>query len=256
MAIKPGGQGPFSLQGKVAVVTGGASGIGAATVRRLAADGATVVVGYNTGAARAAALISALPGSGHIALPMPATDSVALEAAAAEVRARLGRADVLVNCAGFTKPVPHKDFAALDDALFDKVLITNVRGPFATIRAFEPLLRASGDAVVVNISSVAGITGLGSSIAYAASKAALDTMAMSLARVLAPEIRIIGISPSAVVTDFVEGRGRAQVEKLAEAVPLRVVTEADDVAMAVMAAVTHLRHTTGSLIVVDAGRKL
>ncbi len=253
---RAGNLGEYALAGKVAVVTGGSNGIGAATVRRLAAAGATVVIGYNAGADRAAALLSELPGTGHLALRVPMEDSAAIEAAAAETQKKLGRVDVLVNSAAFTRAVPHADLVALDDALFDRVLITNVRGPFATIRAFSALLRAHGDGVVVNISSLSASTGQGSSVAYCASKAALDTMGMALARALAPEIRIISVSPSAVATDFVPGRGRAAVEKQAATSPLGIVTEADDVAMAVMAAITHLRLTTGSVLVVDGGRHL
>jgi len=254
--LRAGGQGEYGLQGRVAVVTGGSSGIGAATVRRLAGAGARVAVGYNGGRERAEALAAELPGSGHITVRIPMEDSAAIAAAAAEVEARLGRADVLVNSAGVTRAVPHADLDALDDASFDRILITNVRGPFATIRAFAPLLRRGGDAVIVNISSLSGSTGLGSSIAYCASKAALDTMGLSLARVLGPEIRVVGVSPAAVATDFVPGRGRAGVEKQAATTPLKTVAEADDVALAVLAAVTHLRLTTGSNIVVDSGRHL
>jgi 3-oxoacyl-[acyl-carrier protein] reductase len=254
--IRAGGLGEFGLAGRVAVVTGGSSGIGAATVRRLAAAGATVVVGYNAGQDRAAALVAELPAGAHLALRLPMQDSAAIAEAAAEVERRLGRADVLVNSAGVTRAVPHADLDAMDDASFDLIMATNVRGPFATIRAFAPLLRRSGDAVVVNVSSLSGQTGLGSSIAYCASKAALDTMGLALARVLAPAIRVIGVSPAAVVTDFVPGRGREGVEKQAATTPLGIVAEADDVALAIMAAVTHLRLTTGSNIVVDSGRHL
>jgi 3-oxoacyl-[acyl-carrier protein] reductase len=249
----PGKLGEYGLTGKVAVVTGGSSGIGASTVRRLAAAGATLVVGYNAGSERAATLIAELPGTGHIALPMPMEDSAALRAAAATVEAKLGRCDVLVNSAGATRAVPHADLEGLDDALIDRVLVTNVRGPFATIRAFAPLLTRSGDGVIVNISSLAAQKGSGSSIIYGASKAALDTMGMSLARVLGPEVRVLTISPAAVATDFVPGRTRAAVEKQAAASPLRRVTEADDVALAVMGAITHFRLTTGTAILVDGG---
>ncbi|MDO9709472.1 SDR family NAD(P)-dependent oxidoreductase [Paracraurococcus lichenis] len=254
---KPGNLGAYDLKDRVAVITGGSSGIGAAIARRMAEAGAVVAIGYNAGAERAAALARELPGSGHIALQTPMEDSAALKRAAAEVEARLGRCDVLVNSAATTRAVPHADLEALDDALIDRVLVANVRGPFATIRAFAPLLKRSGDAVIVNISSLAAITGTGSSIIYGASKAALDTIGVSLARVLGPDgIRVVGISPSAVATDFVPGRSREAVEKQAATSPLRTVTEADDVALAVMAAVTQLRLTTGTVILVDGGKHL
>lgn len=253
---RAGNLGEYALAGKVAVIAGGSNGIGAATARRLAAGGATLGIGYNTGAERAAALIAGLPGRGHIALRMPMDDSAALRAAAATVEERLGRCDILVNSAATTRAVPHADLEALDDTLIDRVLVTNIRGPFATIRAFAPMLKRGGDSVIVNISSLAAITGTGSSIIYGASKAALDTMGMSLARVLGPEIRVVSVSPSAVATDFVPGRSRAAVEKQAAASPLRRVTEADDVALTILAAITHLRLTTGSVILVDGGKHL
>ena len=254
--VRAGGRGEYPLEGRVAVVAGGSSGIGAATVRRLAAAGARVAVGYGSGRDRAEALAAELPGNEHTALHLPMEDSQALAAAAAEVEGRFGRADVLVNSAGTTKAVPHADLDAMDDGSFDRILITNVRGPFATIRAFASLLRRGGDAVVVNVSSLSGSTGLGSSIAYCASKAALDTMGLSLARVLGPEIRVLGVSPAAVNTDFVPGRSRAAVEKQAASTPLKTVAEADDVALAILAAITHLRLSTGTNLVVDSGRHL
>jgi 3-oxoacyl-[acyl-carrier protein] reductase len=245
-----------SLAGKVAVVTGGSSGIGAASVRLLAAAGARVVVGYNKGADRAASLIAELPGEGHKAVYLPLQDSAGIRKVAAEVGEEFGRADILVNSAGFTRMVAHHDLEALDDDLIDAVLTANVRGPFATIRAFVPLLRESGDGVIVNISSGAAEHGTGSSIIYGASKAALNTMSMALARVLAPEIRVVIVAPGLVHTGFVPGRTEEMMAQAAMATPLKRAIEAHDVALAVMASITHLTHTTGSIVSVDAGRHL
>jgi 3-oxoacyl-[acyl-carrier protein] reductase len=244
------------LAGKVAVVTGGSSGIGAASVRLLAAAGATVVVGYNRGADRAAALIAELPGDGHQAMRLPLEDTAQIRKVAQAVRDKFGRADILVNSAGFTRMVPHHDLEALDDDLIDAVLTANVRGPFATIRAFVPLLRQSGDGVIVNISSGAAQHGTGSSIIYGASKAALNTMSMALARVLGPEIRVVIVAPGMVHTGFVPGRTEEMMAAAAMATPLKRAVEAHDVALAVMACITHLTHTTGSIVSVDAGRHL
>jgi 3-oxoacyl-[acyl-carrier protein] reductase len=254
--LRRGDLGEYALAGRVAVVTGGSNGIGAATVRRLAAADANVVVGYNAGLDRANALVAALPGDRHMAVHLPMEDTAAIRAAAALVEKTYGRADVLVNSAALTKAVPHVDLEAMDDGLFDRILTANVRGPFATIRAFVPMLRASGDGVVINVSSLSGSTGQGSCIAYCASKAALDTMGLSLGRVLGPEIRIIGVAPAAVATDFVQGRTMASVEKQAETTPLKTVTQADDVALTIMAAITHMRLSTGTTLVVDGGRHL
>jgi 3-oxoacyl-[acyl-carrier protein] reductase len=245
-----------SLAGKVAVVTGGSSGIGAASVRLLATAGARVVVGYNKGTDRAAALIAELPGSGHRAMYLPMEDSAQIRKVADLVRDGFGRADILVNSAGFTRMVAHSDLEALDDDLIDAVLAANVRGPFATIRAFVPLLRATGDGVIINISSGAAEHGTGSSIIYGASKAALNTMSMALARVLGPEIRVIIVAPGMVHTGFVPGRTEEMMAKAAMATPLKRAIEAHDVALAVMACITHLTHTTGSIVSVDAGRHL
>jgi 3-oxoacyl-[acyl-carrier protein] reductase len=117
-------------------------------------------------------------------------------------------------------------------------------------------MRETGDAVVVNVSSISGFTGSGSSIAYCAAKSALDTMSLSLARALGPEIRVLCVSPGAVATDFLPGRGREQLEKLAAATPLKRVVEPEDVARAVLACATLLKASTGGRVIVDGGRFL
>ena len=245
-----------SLNGKVAVVTGGSSGIGAATVRLLAAEGATVYVGYNTGRDRAETLIGQLPGRGHAPIRIVLEDSGTIRAAARAVGDAHGRADIVVNSAGFTTPVPHGDLEALTDELIDSLMVANVRGPFAMIRAFAPLLKASRDGVVINVSSISGFTGSGSSVAYCAAKGALDTMTKALGRALGPEIRVLCVSPGAVNTDFVAGRGPAQLEKIAQATPIKRIVEPDDVARAILASVTLLKVSTGAIIVADGGRFL
>ena len=133
------------LVGKVAVVTGGSNGIGAASVRALAAAGARVAILYRSGEVRARALLGALPGEGHRALAVDITDPASVRAMAEAVRDAYGRVDVLVNSAGVTRPIPHADLATLDESLFDQILIANARGPYSVIRALLPLLRAGGD---------------------------------------------------------------------------------------------------------------
>jgi 3-oxoacyl-[acyl-carrier protein] reductase len=247
-----------NLSGKVAVVTGASSGIGAATARLFAEAGAKVVIGYNRGLDRAKAVGAALKGSGHKAMHLPLENTAEINKVAASVKEEFGRCDILVNSAGFTRMVAHHDLEALDDDLIDRVLTANVRGPFATIRAFTPLLKASGDGVIVNISSGAATAGTGSSIIYGASKAALNTMSMALARVLGPEIRVrvVVVAPGMVHTGFVPGRTEEMMAKAAASTPLKRAIEAEDVALAVLGCVTHLTHTTGSIIPVDAGRHL
>ncbi|HEY1794830.1 MAG TPA: SDR family oxidoreductase [Stellaceae bacterium] len=244
------------LTGKVAVVTGASSGIGAASARLFAEAGARVVVGYNRGVDRATAVVAGLAGKGHKPVRLPLEDTVEINRVAAWVKDEFGRADILVNSAGFTQMVAHNNLDGLTDELVDSVLTANVRGPLATIRAFAPMLKASGDGVVVNISSGAGERGTGSSMIYGASKAALNTLSMSLARVLAPEVRVVVVSPGMVHTDFVPGRTEEMMLKVAMASPLKKQIEAEDVALAVLSCVTHLSFTTGSIIAVNGGGHL
>jgi 3-oxoacyl-[acyl-carrier protein] reductase len=183
-------------------------------------------------------------------------DTPSLVTLAGKVKSAFGRADILVNSAGFTKPIPAADLDALDDEFIDRMFQVNWRGQFATIRAFRGLLEASGDGLIVNVSSIAALNGVGSNIAYAAVKAATDTMTKSLARTLAPEVRVMGVSPGVVDTDFVPGRGPEQLAKIAPSIPLQRVATAEDVANAILALATHLTYSTGSTLIVDGGRAL
>ena len=244
------------LKDKVVVILGGTGGIGQATAGRLAAAGARVVVAGNSDLAKAQGVVDTLPGTGHRAAVVAMTDSGALADLASTVRATYGRADILVNAAGFTKPVRHSDLDALTDELIDEIMKVNWRAQFAAIRAFRALLEESGDGLVVNVSSISGETGMGSNIAYCAAKAGLDVMAMSLGRALAPHIRVLNVSPGVVDTNFVPGRGADFNDKTASTTPLGRIGTTDDVAAAVEACATHLRFSTGVSIVVDGGRRL
>jgi len=247
---------PDILANKVAVVIGGSGGIGAAAAQALAAEGARVVVTWRSGEAAANALLAGLPGAGHLARRAVVEDSATLVALAGEVERAFGRCDILVNTAGYTKPIPIGDLDALTDEFIDDMFKVNWRGQFAAIRAFAPLLKASGDGLIVNVSSIAGLNGVGSNLAYAAIKAGIDTMTKSLARALAPAVRVMAVSPGVVATDFVPGRDAAALEKVAGTIPLKRVATAEDVGRAIAACATHLTYSTGSLIVVDGGRAL
>ncbi|MEZ0220615.1 SDR family NAD(P)-dependent oxidoreductase [Tardiphaga sp. 1201_B9_N1_1] len=244
------------LANKVAVVIGGSGGIGAAAAQALAAEGARVVVTWRSGEAAANALLAGLRGEGHLARRAVIEDSATLTALAGEVERAFGRCDILVNTAGYTKPIPIGDLDALTDEFIDDMFKVNWRGQFAAIRAFAPLLKASGDGLIVNVSSIAGLNGVGSNLAYAAIKAGIDTMTKSLARALAPAVRVMAVSPGVVATDFVPGRDAAALEKVAGTIPLKRVATAEDVGRAIAACATHLTYSTGSLIVVDGGRAL
>ena len=243
------------LDGQVAVITGGAGAIGAATAHRLARLGARVVV-LQRSAADAAQLLEQLPGEGHFAVAASVTDSASLEAAAAAVQERAGGASILVNGAGFTKPVPAADLDGLTDDLIDSIFAVSWRGSFAAIRAFAPQLRASGNGLVVNVSSIAAFTGIGSNLAYAAAKAGVDAMTKALAKTLGPDIRVVAVSPGVVDTPFVSGRDASFNERVGATLPLKRVGVADDVAAAIAACATTLRYATGSIFVVDGGRHL
>jgi 3-oxoacyl-[acyl-carrier protein] reductase len=243
----------------VALVTGGAGSMGTIICGALAREGMRVVVGYNRSAEKAKSLAASLPGDGHAALVSPVTDSAALATLAAEIASRYGYCDVLVNCAGVTRFVPHGDLDALDDGLIENILSTNVRGPFATVRALRPLLEKSkhpGGAVIVNISSIAGLTAMGSNVIYCASKAAVDNMTKSLARALAPRIRVVSIAPGVVDNDFIRSMDPRWLEEQVGRTPLKRLAAPEEVASAVIAAIKHLTFTTGAIIPVDGGRPL
>jgi NAD(P)-dependent dehydrogenase (short-subunit alcohol dehydrogenase family) len=246
------------LAGRVAVMLGGTGGIGSATARLFAAAGARVAVVASRDAAKARDLAAALPPveGGHAGFAAAIERSSELATLAEAVRHSLGPADILVNSSGTTRAIPHGDLDALDDETFDRILAVNTRGAFAAVRAFAPDLRAGGHGLVVNVSSIAATTAVGSSIAYCASKAGLDVMGACLARALAPAIRVMAVSPGVVDTDFVPGRDRAQSEKLAASTPLKRLTTPEDVADAILACATSLAFSTGSVIQVDGGRHL
>ena len=244
------------LIGKVALVTGGGGGIGAAICRRLAAAGAQVVINYNSNAAKAQAVAASLAGENHLVIQASVTDSAALQQMADQVAAHYGRLDLLINNAGITRPVPHANLDELDDAWIDRILQTNVRGAFACVRACKELLMAGDGGTVINISSVAAVTGIGSNVAYCASKAALDSMTRSLARALAPKIRVISVSPGWVWGDYASRMEPAYIQEQINKTPLGRIAQPEDVAAAVLAVATGLTFSTGCIIPVDGGRPL
>lgn len=240
-----------------ALVTGASGGIGSAIAIRLAEDGYRVVVGYHSAHERALELVDSLPGEGHEALQITVTDPASLAAAAAHLFAIGPDLHVLVNCAGVTRPVAHDDLEGLDDALIDQIFATNWRGPFAAVRSMRPLLDAAeGGSVVVNISSVAAVTGQGSNVAYCASKAALDSMTRSLARSLGPQIRMVSVSPGWVLGEYADRMPTEVIDIQRSQTPLGRLATPADVGAAVSAVVNDLPFTTGTLISVDGGRPL
>lgn len=245
-----------SLLGQVALVTGGGGGIGSAISRRLAEAGASVVISYHTDAGKAQAVADSLAGQNHTVMQASVTDSDALAALAAQISECYGRLDLLVNNAGITTPVPHADLDALSDEWIDRIFQTNWRGAFATIRACKELLMAGEGGTVVNLSSVAGVTGIGSNVAYCASKAAMDSMTRSLARALAPKVRVVSVSPGWVLGEYAKRMDPAYIQQQADFTPLKRLASPEDVAETVWAVAAKLTFMTGNIVPVDGGRPL
>ncbi len=244
------------LDRRVALVTGGSKGLGAATAHLFAAAGARVVITFSSDAEAADRLVASLPGTGHRASRTPAQDTAAVESLVDAIGATEGRLDILVNNAGSTRVIPHADLRALDDEFFDFVLAVNLRGPFAMVRACQPLLAASGQGLIVNVGSVSGVRGGGSNIAYAAAKAGLHAMTMSLARALAPTIRVVAVAPSLMetpMTDMWTSQQRAQ--RIANN-PLKRIAEPEEVAAVILGLATTMTFVNGTVIPVDGGSLL
>ncbi|MBJ9417869.1 SDR family oxidoreductase [Acinetobacter baumannii] len=248
----------MDIKGKVAVVTGATGGLGKIICKKLAENGANVVIGYNSSRAEAEKLIKQLHSVhlGHLVAEAPVTQSQKLYKLAEKVEQIFGRCDILINCAGITRFVEHSHLDELDDDLIDSILATNIRGPIAMTRAFQNLLNKSEEAIILNISSIAAKTAMGSNIAYCASKAALDNLTISLARALAPKIRVISVAPGLTDTDFVKALDQDWKNIQQQSTPLGRLAYPEEIAQAVIVAITHLTFTTGTVIPVDGGRPI
>jgi 3-oxoacyl-[acyl-carrier protein] reductase len=252
------------LKGKVAIVTGSATGIGAAVAIGLARRGANIVVNYSKSRKEAEATAEEVRKTGvdvRLGQGDVGRDEDCRNLAKTAIDT-WGRIDILVNNAGTTKFAAHADLEALSAEDFTNIYATNVIGPYQMIRACLPQLKASGAGAVVNVSSIAGVTGVGSSVAYAASKGALNTMTLSLARVLGPEVRVNAVCPGYVATRWFSDRfGMENFEKIsaeqAASVPLKRAAQAEDIADTVIFLCTSpSRHITGEMLLVDGGLHL
>jgi 3-oxoacyl-[acyl-carrier protein] reductase len=249
-----------TFAGKGAIVTGGGTGVGKAAALRLAKEGCHVLVNYSRSkdeSEETAKEIRAL-GVKCLAYQADVADDVACRAMVAAAEKELGRVDVLVNSAGTTKFIAADDLEAVTDDIWLRLYQVNLLGPFHCIRAVkEPMLRAGGGAIV-NVSSVAARTANGSSIAYCCTKAALDNLSISMARALAPKIRVNGVAPGLISSRWVaQNLGQAAWEKTLktaeEKTPLGRVCSPDDVAAAIMSFITGSELITGQTVVVDGG---
>jgi 3-oxoacyl-[acyl-carrier protein] reductase len=241
---------------KVALVTGSATGTGRACAVRFAKLGFAVVVNYSKSEADAHETVKLVEAAGAPVLLCKANvgSEAEVKAMIAKTAETFGRIDVLVNNAGMTHFVAHTDLDALTDAIWDEIFQVNLKGAFYCTRAAMPLLKAA-KGNVVNVTSVAGLTGQGSSIPYAASKAALNCVTQSLARAFGPDVRVNAVAPGPINTRWLAGR-EAHVAKYLEQCPLGRAAEPDDVADAVVYLATGTTLTTGQVLVVDGGRTM
>jgi 3-oxoacyl-[acyl-carrier protein] reductase len=253
------------FEGKIVLVTGGATGLGSALAVGAAMRGAkAVIINYSKSAVEAEATAEAVRAAG--AEPVLAQGDVSDDAACraiADAAAKFGRVDALANNAGMTKFAQnHADLDALTSEDFERVYAVNVVGPFQMVRAARGLLEASGRGAVLMVSSIAGVTGIGSSVAYAASKGALNTVTLSLARVLGPKIRVNALCPGFIDTRWHESgfspEGIALMREAAKTrTPLQAASTPEDIADAGLFFLSDAsRHVTGETLLVDAGLHL
>jgi len=241
---------PFD--GKVVVVTGSSSGIGEATARRFDECGAQVVV--NSSSSRQAGIEVASTLSHGLYIQADVSDPTESEALIGETISRYGRLDVLVNNAGFTQVIPHHDLNAVSDDLFRRILEVNVISPFRLTTMALPHLRRDGGGSVVNVSSIAGIRPTGSSIPYAASKAALNHLTQLLANVTGPEVRINAVAPGLIRTPWTTDWGPLH-DAMKDLAPLERSGTPDEIA-SVIVDVARSSYLTGQIVPVDGGLAL
>jgi 3-oxoacyl-[acyl-carrier protein] reductase len=241
---------------KAALVTGSATGAGRAIAVRLATLGLAVAVNYSRSEKEAEETVDAVRACGVPGILCKANvgDDKAVRAMVAQCKDEFGHLDVLVNNAGMTHFIDHTDLEALTDEIWDEIFRVNLKGTFYASRAAMPLLKERRGSIV-NVTSVAGLQGSGSSIPYAASKAALNCLTKSLARAFAPDVRVNAVAPGPIRTRWLEGH-EDMVEKSLAATPLKRAADPGDVADVVVFLATGTTLMTGQVIVVDGGRTM
>ena len=253
------------FDGKVILVTGGATGLGAAIAIGAAKRGAkAVILNCTKSLKEAEATADAVRSAGaEVAIAQGDVSEDADCRRIAAAAQRFGRLDALVNNAGITKHAQnHGDLDALSKEDFLRIFAVNTVGPFQMVRACRSLLEAAERSSVLMTSSIAGINGGGSSVAYAASKGALNTMTLSLARALAPKIRVNAVCPGFIDTRwFTQGVGEEATKRIRETItsrtPLRVASKPEDIADAALFLISDAsRHVTGETLLIDAGLHL
>ncbi|HBW34321.1 SDR family NAD(P)-dependent oxidoreductase [Desulfosporosinus sp. BICA1-9] len=241
------------LNDKTALITGGGTGIGKAIALKLAQSGVNIAINYSRSEQEALKTSQEIKDLGVRCLIYKAdvARDAEIRAMISQVTLDFGKLDILVNNAGTTHFVDHSDLEGMKEEYWDDILGVNVKGLFFCCRAASAELKKSRGCIV-NITSIAGLTGLGSSIAYSASKAAAISVTKSLARVLAPEVRVNGVAPGIVQTRWVEGK-EEHISRLAAGTPLGRIADPEDIAEVVYSLVAHAGFMTGQTVVVDGG---
>ncbi|BEV70704.1 SDR family oxidoreductase [Paludibacterium sp. THUN1379] len=243
-------------QKAVAIITGGGTGIGRATSEMLGAAGCMVVIVYSRSSAAALDTVDTIRAAGGeaIAIQADVADDDQVRRMMTKIAEAFGNITYLVNNAGITRQLPFAELEAISDNTWDELFAVNVKGAFHCSRAAAPYLRTTPGSAIVNVGSIAGETGYGSSLPYAVSKAALHGMTKSLARALAPDIRVNCIAPGAVDTRWWSGN-EAKMRQLSGHLPLQRISTAEDIAHTIWLLLTS-RSMTGQVIRAENGQTL
>lgn len=246
----------MNVMNKIALVTGGGAGIGRAASMELAKRGAIVAVNYSRSQSEAEETVEMIQRDGGRAFAIQADVSKNSEV---QDMVRLivkiyGPIDVLINNASITRHIPMDDLEAATEDIWDELYAVNVKGMFFCARAVAPFMKKSKAGAIVNVGSIAGLTGAGSSMPYAVSKSAVHGLTKSLAHALAPEIRVSGVAPGAVATRWWAGR-EEKMKSMIGTLLLQRIAEPEDVAKLICSLVEH-ESLTGQIITIDSGQTL
>lgn len=247
----------MKLEGKVALITGSATGIGREIALSYAREGASICVNYSVSELEAQQTAADIEKLGVCTCIQKADISQDTEVRrmVEVIKIRLGRIDILVNNAATTYFVPADDLEALSEQMWDRILAVNVKGTFFCSRAVVPIMKAQGSGTIINIASIAGIIGTGSSIAYTVSKAGVISLTKAFAKTFAPEIRVNAIAPGVVYTRWTE-KWPEFLKTNEEATPMKRIAHPKDIAEVALALTTDAGFITGQTIVVDGGKSL
>jgi 3-oxoacyl-[acyl-carrier protein] reductase len=246
----------MELKDKVVIITGGGTGVGRATALKLAAAGAKVVINFSRSEKEATEVVNEITQQGGAVFAYRANVAIENELVkmVSQTVTTFGKIDGLVNNASITAQIAMDDLDAVTGEVWDSLLNVNVKGMFHCIKAVVPYMKKQQSGVIVNVGSVAGTTGIGSSIPYAATKSAIHTMTRSLAIALAPYIRVSCISPGAVDTRWWSGN-EEKMYQLAGNLPLKRISTPNDIADAILFQLTQ-ESVTGQVFTIDNGQTL